>query len=102
MNRVFLTERLPSKRQKTVTISPELILSFLKIPPEGMVIDGKRLMAVCDAIPISARAVSAGVADRGDVVICVEDESFREMQHGSTLDEIRPTYSWETLNNGDL
>lgn len=84
-----------SRRWMRLVVTPDLILQVLKVPQQGVVVDGVRIKATKDAIPESAKAVRCGITDRGDVQMLIEDTSFSEVIEGAAILQLSPWYSNE-------
>ena len=74
--------KVRSRRQKLIRLSPDVILDLLKVPPEGVLVDGMRIHSVGESVPRMARALRAGLDEFGNIVLVVEDDSFDNLVEG--------------------
>ena len=81
-----------SRRIKYVKVTAELILELLKVPEQGVVIDGKTLKCVSDAIPETAKVVRSHFDESGDIALVIEHESFALVLPGQHVLQIHPVY----------
>lgn len=92
----MMKELLPKVRKRRlarVSVSPELLLDLLKVPPEGIRIDGTLIKSCGDVLPWSATALRAAIDHYGNVSLLVEDDSFEEVYEGNLMPELRLSYS---------
>jgi len=94
MTKEALTE-LRNMRVKVITVTPELVLDLLWVPPGGTVIDGRKLTVTGDAIPDGAKVRRAMMNKRGDIVLMIEHETFPEVPKGEMVESLIPTYQRE-------
>lgn len=92
MTQEALTQAQGSRVQY-LEIAPELLLSLLKIPPKGVVINQTLVTVEKDAIPPTARALRAGINECGNVILVIEDESFPLVYPGYVMKQICPLYA---------
>lgn len=94
MNPQSLCHKTP-RQIRYLEITPELVLEQLKIPEEGIVVEGRRLTAESDPVPEDARVTRLWITDRGDLAMVVESDSFDEVHDTARVPEMRPTFRME-------
>ena len=87
-----------TQRRKSVRLSTELIISLLKVPPEGLVIGERRVFPDNDPIPFDAKVMAVRITNRGYVELDIESEEFPETHHGDQLIHLRPTQRIEFMD----
>lgn len=94
-------------RVRCIEISPELILDLLKVPAGGVIVGEaptdsrvpqlRKITAIGDDLPVSARSLRAGIDERGCVLLVVEDGSFSEIDDGDVIPRLHLLYQEEVL-----
>lgn len=82
------------RRVRRVGVSLDLILDLLKIPADGLVVNGARIMCMEYPIPESAKVIGACINDNGEVELLVEDASFQALDENCRVPVYNPVYYW--------
>jgi len=95
-----LTEHTAPKKcgLKVIQLTPEFILSLLKMPKDGMLLT---VTSKDDIVPENAIAIRCGLSPMGNVNLIIGDKSFDELIEGQSIPSLFPRFYTRIVTKDD-